>query len=424
MTRLARWIAALALLVAPAAAGAKEGEPPPYDVHEWGTFTSFEGSNGGGVEGLQHEEEGLPAFVYSRAEVRECPLRAVGYKGLEVPVDHVTQKMETPVLYFHAPSALRVRVRVDFVGGLISQWYPVSDLLGPPEGKPEDGALDLRTVKRSFLQWDVDVLGDRAERPAEVPEADAALPWSLARRVDASWLRTVPRKGPERMGPTEAERYLFYRGLGTFSLPHSVRAERGANSVFFNESNAHEVPAAYALEIRQDGAIRWTRVVHTGPGQGGKFSLAELPFQDSRDSLHAALGADLVAQGLAKDEADAMIATWSRQWFRSEGTRVMYLVPRAEIDDVIPLHLDPAPRRLVRVLVGRIEYATPETEAEVEAALRGRLSEDHQTALAAVARLSRLGRFEEAHIRRILADTKDPVVVESATEILKGLGQP
>jgi hypothetical protein len=207
-----RTVAALALVgtaIAGTAAGKDAPEADRFVVHEWGTFTSFQGSDGVALEGLQHEEERLPAFVYSRSKVRECPLRDVGYKGLEVPATHVTQKMETPVLYFHTKTPRRVRVRVDFVGGLITQWYPVSDLLGPPEGPCDGGPLDLSKVERSFLQWDVDLVPATAGAPKEMPSVSADDPWSFAREVDAAYVRTVPRKRPERMGPTEAERYLF-----------------------------------------------------------------------------------------------------------------------------------------------------------------------------------------------------------------------
>src|SRR5262245_6789589 len=127
-------------------------------VHEWGTFTSVQGSNGIGLEGLQHEEERLPAFVYSRTKVRDCPLRKYGYKGLEVPVESVTQKMETPVIYFHTTRARTLDVRVDFVKGLLTQWFPVSDRLGPAEGEPSQGRLDLKTIDRSFLSWKIELL--------------------------------------------------------------------------------------------------------------------------------------------------------------------------------------------------------------------------------------------------------------------------
>src|SRR5437899_2074193 len=92
--------------------GAAADEPKPDLIaHEWGTFTSVQGADGLTLEGLEHEEEGLPDFVYSRSKVRDCPLRDRGYKGLEREVTHVTEKMETPVIYFYAPHAKRVRVR-------------------------------------------------------------------------------------------------------------------------------------------------------------------------------------------------------------------------------------------------------------------------------------------------------------------------
>src|SRR5688572_15338365 len=95
-------LAALALLALTGALAAGPGAtaedapaapPDPLVVHEWGTFTSMSGADGVGLDGLQHEEEELPGFVYSRSKVRDCPLRPQGYKGLEVPVGNVTHKM-------------------------------------------------------------------------------------------------------------------------------------------------------------------------------------------------------------------------------------------------------------------------------------------------------------------------------------------
>src|SRR5215831_9798158 len=99
--------------------------------------------------------------------------------------------METPVIKFNSKTERRVRVRVDFVKGLLTQWYPVSDLLGPPEGKRDDGPLDLSKVERSFLQWDVDVI-PRAKGIEGIKPVAADDPWGYAREVDAALLRTVP----------------------------------------------------------------------------------------------------------------------------------------------------------------------------------------------------------------------------------------
>ena len=58
-----------------------------------------------------------------------------------------------------------------------------------------------------------------------------------------------------------------------------------------------------------------------------------------------------------------MVKTWDSAWFGEEGTRLLYLVPRAKTDELLPLTMDPKPTELVRVLVGRHDFLTPEQEA-------------------------------------------------------------
>ncbi len=71
-------LATAAVLSAALLHGEDTSPAPAYVAHEWGTFTSMQGSDGVTLEGLQHEEEGLPDFVYSRTEVRNCPRRRSG----------------------------------------------------------------------------------------------------------------------------------------------------------------------------------------------------------------------------------------------------------------------------------------------------------------------------------------------------------
>jgi hypothetical protein len=418
--------AAVTALAAGGLAGGGPGCDDRFVVHEWGTFTSMAGEDGVALEGLSREEEELPSFVYSRSEVRDCPLREKGWKGLEVPASHVTQKMETPVLYFHSREARRVRVRVDFAQGLISQWYPVSDLLGPPELARTDGPLDLSKVERSFLQWDVELLPRGAERPAEVPAVSKDDPWAFAREVDANWVRTLPRQGPERAGPVEAERYLFYRGLGAFRLPLSATAGRGGKFKLHNSGDV-AIPHTVTFEVKGGRArIAGGAIVPAG-GE------AEIQFIDPEDWLPADRLAEklgswmddvLRKHGLNEDEARAMVRTWSRSWFRSEGTRVVWIVPRSVTDALLPLSIDPKPDETVRVLVGRMEVIPPETADEVEAALRDVRSKDASAAAAAKSRLERLGRFLEPHLRNVLARTKDDAVRACAAGMLAELDGP
>ena len=61
-----------------------------------------------------------------------------------------------------------------------------------------------------------------------------------------------------------------------------------------------------------------------------------------------AVGSELVGHltefGLYRKEALAMVETWQDSWFE-EGMRVFYIVPRAMVDRVLPLEVNPAHRR-------------------------------------------------------------------------------
>jgi hypothetical protein len=102
----------------------------------------------------------------------------------------------------------------------------------------------------------------------------------------------------------------------------------------------------------------------------------------------------LLANGLHPEEASAMIETWRDSWFE-DGTRLFYVVPRAAIDAILPLSIDPAPDGVARVFVGRMELVTPATAEEVRDAL---LAND-------VPALQRHGRFLEAIGRRVVAES-------------------
>lgn len=426
MTTKRGFVALVVVAVASGTAAVRtQAQTPAADrlvVHEWGTFTSVQGSNGIALEGLQHEEERLPPFVYSRTEVRECPLRKYGYKGLEVPVSGVTQKMETPVIYFHSGRPRTLDVRVDFVNGLLTQWYPVSDCLGPPERAREEGPLDLNSIERSFLAWKIELVPPgSAVTPPPTPVAPGD-PWELARAVDAATVRTLPRERPERMGPVESERYLFYRGLGTFALPVAVESAAGGRVVVRNGGQL-PLPFAFVVEMKAERG----RFAALGAMAGGTERLVEVGTSRERakeeivTDLKGAMAAELRAAGLNRDEAEAMVSTWSRAWFASEGTRVIYCVPRHDVDALLPLQIRPAPDEIVRVLVGRIEFMTPETETAVETALKERVSADAATRDRAMARLARLDRFLEPHVRRVVGKTADAAARKSGEDLLATL---
>ena len=80
-----------------------------------------------------------------------------------------------------------------------------------------------------------------------------------------------------------------------------------------------------------------------------------------------------------------------------------------EVDRILPLEIQPAPDKLVRVLVGRLEIVSPEAEAELAALLNDAGSGSVAfTAADRDARFVRLGRFLEPHLRSIRAPLLTP----------------
>ncbi|HLZ11541.1 MAG TPA: hypothetical protein VKP58_03050, partial [Candidatus Acidoferrum sp.] len=114
-----------------------------------------------------------------------------------------------------------------------------------------------------------------------------------------------------------------------------------------------------------------------------------------------------VTEGLHPDEARAMLTTWNDSWFE-EGTRLLYVVPRAFVDRVLPLTIHPAPASTTRVFIGRMEIVTPATEQAVESAF----SSDGR------ATLTKYGRFLAPILQVMLDRNRDSARAERLTRYL------
>ncbi|GAC1351086.1 MAG: hypothetical protein NVS3B20_02020 [Polyangiales bacterium] len=388
----------------------KPSTDDPLTVHEWGTFTTLQGSSGASLDGLQHESEALPQFVYSRTRAQSSPFAAYGDTSRDVPVSHVGGKMETPVIYFYSKSARHVRVHVDFEQGLLTQWFPSASSVTPAISPHERSRSDISNILRSSLEWDVNLTPGDAPMPEGVPFVATSDPWTFARETKAAWVHA------DNGG---AERYLFYRGLGRMPLPLEVHAAESNAQVVHNKGE-QPISAAFVIEMQARGEGRFQKLNALEGGGVQRASLDEIALRGKAAvvaDLSAEVSRALVSQGLFDDEARAMVRTWSLTWFASVGTRVIYLVPTAVTEAILPLTIEPKPSSLVRVLVGRHEFLTKEAERKVVELLKERLSSDVTVREGAMKQLAQLGRFLEPTVRRAM-DSADPVVVKSGAQIL------
>ena len=166
------------------------------------------------------------------------------------------------------------------------------------------------------------------------------------------------------------EKFLFYRGLGTFSLPLQVGSSEspcGDLIMHLRNGDAQPLRSLFAAWVEKD-AIRFAPLGDLAAKASRNIALQDalkssLPLSEGVPRAKEAVKAALIAAGLYAKEAQAMVNTWEKSYFRTEGLRLLYLLPRKSVDQVIPIQIQPAPDHLVRVMVGRVEVLSPERRA-------------------------------------------------------------
>jgi len=351
--------------------------PPPKDapdptpgltVHEWGTFSTFSGSDGENLKFYPYDND-LPEFVhgYLLRNSKEGPTGG-------------TISLETPVLYFYSEHALTASVKVQFPKGTLTEWYPHAD----------------RT--ESTLSWQGVKVLPREEM--DFPRETAESRYYAARETDAAPLAISFFENNQRS--LEQEKFLFYRGVGSFDMPLSVRAWGDGK---FTVHWTGDGPWGDLILVQvKAGKIRFQPF--NLDRKGGDWALGDVQVSDhdaTKEQLGDAVAKMLMDKGLYEKEARAMVKTWSSAWFGEEGTRVLYILPEKVTDDLLPLEVEPKPAKLLRVLVGRHDVLTPEREKWVDALVAelNRPTTDPSSVpdakqQAAEKELSKLGRYTEA----------------------------
>lgn len=351
----------------------------PLVVHEWGTFTNFSGSDGVQLEFRPLAQRDLPGFVLTYMDQWGLSFRKWQVSAF--------QRMETPVTYFYTPVERDVRVRVGFPEGLLTEFYPPVDAMTParPQSQtPVFGSTATSTVdlplKDSSLEWNnvhlipIEQLTTQVDDPVLaksmgrflaqqlVPDARAFPHYVHARETDSALVNVQFHES--RRGALKGdyfEKFLFYRGLGNFELPLTLEALGEGN---YRLTNDGQEPIRSLFLVTIDGnTVRFR--TYDGIESGDSLTLIEAKQASNVEQLSEAMAAALVAEGLYRKEAEAMVNAWRDSWFAEEGTRLLYMAPRRITDKLLPLEVEPQPDEVVRVLVGRMEIMSPEDEQQI-----------------------------------------------------------
>lgn len=338
---------ALVALVAAAVMAAEVGKVAPAGlvVHEWGTFTSVAGEDGNAIDwdalGCRSD---LPGFVYD-----------YGFRGFKWSL-RGTVRMETPVLYFYSSRELTARVKVAFPGGIMTEWYPHAD--AAIFQKSGGGALQRLPRNLNGIDTSLTSIAGSIEWTNIKIQPDAAPRLPLGREPNRYYAARSTDSSPLTAGD-EHEKFLFYRGVGRFPVPLSARVLE-SGKVALDVTGQGAVPDVVLFENR-DGRIGY-RIAGT---VGGAVMLDSPVLDASLADLRRELESALVAHGLFPKEAQAMVETWRDSWFE-EGSRLIYIVPGAAVDRILPLQVEPGPEKIERAFVGRIELITPAIQRTVE----------------------------------------------------------
>ena len=352
-------------------------EPTPKEVamkvHEWGTFTVLQGSNGHPIAWYQAPREivDLPPFVHQNSMFN----KSRGSSGLDLI------RMETPVLYFYPEGEQPVDIHVSatFNNGRITEIFPPAYTNSPPNSTVWQGTLlppdspDREKVPTAKGKRGSHYAAARAVpeawlfRGEQHPEIADRYAQMIAQSPDHPALPDDPTAEP-------IDHFIFYRGAGNpggFSI-QARQSSKNPSKYTLKNSKKATIPKLFALRVIDDRSswleitdLKQAKYSRSGMKHEQSFVFPEpiQPVADTAEDLCSAMVAALTSEGLTKDEALAMVATWDNLWFKEPGTRVLAVLPQVFADEMVPLKISPKPTTLERVFVARLELINRAQEA-------------------------------------------------------------
>lgn len=422
--------------------GLSRAQDANYVAHEWGTFTSVQGADSVLLEWSPLETAKLPRFVYdwSKPGMNRLP---VGLNPGSKSVCVTLQRMETPVIYFYSDQERTVDVTVRFPQGLITEWYPQAHEIGPSAFPPNKlgAALDglvqqagvtprirfaslfgRKGIPDSRIQWKQVRILPAAEHPeiaGRLPGDSSGNHYFAARETDADFVQVKPEKEKS----AEYEKLLFYRGVANFKTPLNVTISANETDVFLRNTGADELRHLFVFAVRRgQGKFVYEKSVPAGQHVNVQVEPDRdlLPLGELVERISERMRQALVQEGLYPREAEAMVKTWRESWFEEDGLRVFYVLPRKWTDETLPLALDPKPREVVRVMVGRAEIIPPAAEWELLKQIVRYAEPDptnRQQAIVKVKELG-LGRFLQPAVQRVLGGRPNREFSRAAWELV------
>jgi hypothetical protein len=372
-------------------------------VHEWGVVRAHHDLELANAD-MRAIWDALPRFVYGQVSGRRLPKHWI---NLEI--------RDRPVIFFHTPRTTDLELRIDIPGGYPGVWWPGTQspaiqfgrvVGGPEKGKPAQ-----------FLEWKLSLKGPplRNGRAQGMREVDTGHWIKTLRAVDAD--EVYARVGEQNFG-YEREKFIYYDAL----LP---RGPWAAISVDKDKVRVRN-PAGYpvfdltAVDRRLPGRTRVARLARLD-AQSASQALNFTEIEETRWS--AAAPTTLVRQlkdaGLFEDEAKSLVELCKHDLFFTEGLTLFYRLPQAEYERQMPMKMQPAPEKLVRVGLVLHPHLEPDLAERVAALVRDLDAQNYKTRQQAQKRLESLGQAAFVHLLRLHKKTPELEVRKRIERLLE-----
>ncbi len=360
-------------------------------VAEWGVWIN----NGGQLKLVQSVLDEIPPFVHRTGN----PLSE--FAGRVNQIMFVTK----PILHFTVDRPLAVDVNVLISGGRPWFAYPLPDdfavrvenvrmlALGPlpttlPTNPPlavlDNPALAKLTDLRQGYPWmvphhisdgptggayfGINELIGLGVRWQSIIASPTQLPWMTPPEVGtdphfAWWrrLRDVPSAWLSSRG--ESERFLYYDGPTLSPAPADVTLSGNVLRIACNNEeikefgnwrtpDKHNQKPQGVLLIHHRNALLSGQAITMPPVWDLDHPNADFTLAD--DDLHENQVIDelrkmLTTAGLTAAEAEGLVASWTPQFFQTDGTRVLFIMSKEDYDALCPIQIRPTPTEMVRV---------------------------------------------------------------------------
>ncbi len=374
-----------------------------FDAHEWGLFEFYQGI---GVD-ISAGHEDLPNFVVRLGDTKpaECG-KDCKCKGGDCPKDcmhwmgktqahcpdlcsgkkcsHVNILVRKPVINIYSKSDFTLRVTAAIRDGKLTFWYPRHTEANQTGEKITWDNIQVTNTKKSLK------------------EAKDSSWWETARDTDSSYVVT---------GQGEAEKFIFYEGESEKLVP-GIEIKREGDKVVLVNKTKHVYKSVLVVKGDKIACLELNKS-------------KEVDFKNTIDKKEARSYVEgmLTGEGLKEREAKGVAKIWEEEFFKKEGLRVIYAMPRKEIDEILQVEMEPKPKNFKRAMI----VCVHENNTLIEDLIRKLGSDDPKTRDQATDTLIRLGRPIKPQIENALKDAKDPEVKSRLHRILaeidKGKGR-